>query len=185
MTRITPLHLRPIVFGIVGAGEFIGVVLGPALGGVLIQHFGWRWCFWVNLPFGALLAISIFRWYKDSRIRTSLQNATIRTKLAALDLSGGVLLTGSAVCLMVTLELSGRVQSAWSSMQVMIPGVAFIFLFAGAVFVQHRKKEGATIPTRLFGNRAFVMCLLFEIFAGGAQLDLYYYVRKGDSHLWI
>lgn len=136
----------------------------------------------MNLPFGALLIFSISRWFTDPRTKVPLQVATVWAKLGSLDLSGGALLTGSAICLMVTLEMSSNVQSDVSiGIQVWFAGATFLVLFAGAIFDQYRKKERATIPMRLFRNRAFVMCLLFEIFAVGAQLDLFYYVRNAQT----
>ncbi|KFZ13907.1 hypothetical protein V502_06355 [Pseudogymnoascus sp. VKM F-4520 (FW-2644)] len=54
-----PLHKRPAyISGIMGLSQ-IGVVLGPLIGGALTQYSTWRWCFYINLPIGGLVAIGL------------------------------------------------------------------------------------------------------------------------------
>ena len=40
--------------GVIGIAQLIGPVLGPVLGGLLVEHGGWRWIFYVNVPVGVL-----------------------------------------------------------------------------------------------------------------------------------
>ena len=49
------------VMGILGVQQLLGPVLGPVIGGVLVEHGGWRWIFYVNVPIGAL-AIPLAAW---------------------------------------------------------------------------------------------------------------------------
>ena len=46
-----PRH-RGRAIGVQGAAQAIGLSLGPAVGGFLIEALGWRWVFWINVPFG-------------------------------------------------------------------------------------------------------------------------------------
>jgi EmrB/QacA subfamily drug resistance transporter len=46
---------------VVGAPMLLGPVLGPVLGGLILQHLSWRWIFFVNLPIGALALALAFR----------------------------------------------------------------------------------------------------------------------------
>ncbi len=45
---------RGRAIGIQGAAQALGLSLGPALGGLLIQALGWRWVFWINVPAGII-----------------------------------------------------------------------------------------------------------------------------------
>ncbi|RYE91686.1 MAG: MFS transporter, partial [Myxococcales bacterium] len=44
-----------------GLGAITGPLLGPSIGGYLIEWFNWHWIFLVNVPIGALVAVGIWR----------------------------------------------------------------------------------------------------------------------------
>jgi DHA2 family multidrug resistance protein len=52
---------------IFSTGAMMGPIIGPTLGGWLTDNFGWRWCFYINLPVGALCALGIFAFVRHSR----------------------------------------------------------------------------------------------------------------------
>src|SRR5580700_969037 len=45
----------------------MGPIVGPTLGGWLTDNFGWRWCFYINLPVGALCALGVFVFIRQTR----------------------------------------------------------------------------------------------------------------------
>src|SRR5579884_3756079 len=49
------------VMSVVGAPMLLGPVLGPVLGGLILQHLSWRWIFYVNVPIGALALAMAWR----------------------------------------------------------------------------------------------------------------------------
>ena len=49
------------VMSVVGAPMLLGPILGPVLGGLILQHLSWRWIFYVNVPIGALALILAVR----------------------------------------------------------------------------------------------------------------------------
>ncbi len=56
---IIPLRQRPKYFSLVLAAWALGSVLGPLIGGVLVEKATWRWAFWINLPFCGIGLVTV------------------------------------------------------------------------------------------------------------------------------
>ncbi len=127
----------PIVLTIIGdifaleerarvQGLFSGVwaassIVGPALGGLIVDHFSWRWVFYINIPFGLLSAFLLIIAFKEK----------IEHKKLSLDYIGTLTLTGGIVALLFAL-LQGGTSWAWSSLQsiaLFALAAAFLVLF--------------------------------------------------------
>jgi MFS family permease len=93
----------PIVLTIIGdifsleerariQGLFSGVwglssIVGPALGGLIVDHFSWRWVFYINIPFGLLSEVLLLFFLKEQ----------VQRRKRSLDYIGTLTLTGSIV----------------------------------------------------------------------------------------
>jgi MFS transporter, DHA2 family, multidrug resistance protein len=64
---IYPRERHGYAMAIFSTGAMMGPIIGPTLGGWLTDNFGWRWCFYINLPVGALCALGIFVFIRHSR----------------------------------------------------------------------------------------------------------------------
>ena len=62
VTEAFPPYERGRALGVIGTVVSVGIVIGPSLGGFLIEHFSWRWIFFVNLPVGIVGTIAAIRW---------------------------------------------------------------------------------------------------------------------------
>jgi MFS transporter, DHA2 family, multidrug resistance protein len=56
---IYPREKHGYAMAIFSTGAMMGPIVGPTLGGWLTENLGWRWCFYINLPVGALCALGI------------------------------------------------------------------------------------------------------------------------------
>jgi len=90
-----PVEERARVQGMVGSIWAVAGVAGPLLGALLVEGPGWRWVFWVNLPFAAASAFAIQR---------ALHEPPRHDARAPLDLLGALLLVVAAVALLLAAE---------------------------------------------------------------------------------
>ncbi|RBA15633.1 major facilitator superfamily transporter [Fusarium proliferatum] len=173
------------IAGLGAAGVISGGLIITALTTPLKQRpvytavLGWRWCFWINLPIGAVLcAILVFCFHPPKRTPEQKQEPTGKTwtqKLVQLDLEGGLAIAGSITCLLIALEWGGS-SYPWSDARIIVLFVVFgVSLICVAVH-QQWKGEAATFPTRLLKNRTFSMFLLCGLCFGGAQFTVLYYL---------
>jgi EmrB/QacA subfamily drug resistance transporter len=153
VTNAFPVSERGRAMGIY-AGISLGfLALGPLIGGVLTEHFGWEWVFFVNVPIGAAtIALTLVARPSGAPVPSA----------GRFDWPGAVLLVGG-----LTASVFALMQSSawgWSSPSVLVPLAAG--LLAVAVFVLVELKRAAPlIELALFrsGNFAADTIVLFII----------------------
>jgi len=64
---IYPRERHGHAMAIFSTGAMMGPIIGPTLGGWLTENLDWRWCFYINLPVGALCALGIFAFIRPGR----------------------------------------------------------------------------------------------------------------------
>ena len=64
---IYPRERHGYAMAIFSTGAMMGPIIGPTLGGYLTEELGWRWCFYINLPVGALCALGVLVFIRPSR----------------------------------------------------------------------------------------------------------------------
>lgn len=143
-------------------GFFTGVfslasIIGPTAGGFITDHFGWRWVFYVNLPFG-VLAIPVI-----------LRNLPVHVRglQRRVDYLGAALLSAASVCLLLAMVWGGQ-DYAWSSRQIvgLLAGFAFFLaLFLG----QELRHPEPILPLHLFRNPVFLVANLLGFAIGIAM----------------
>lgn len=91
LISVFPANERGKVLGINVAAVYLGLSAGPFFGGIITQHLGWRYIFWLNLPMGALLLVVIF---------TMLKGDWAEARGLKFDLVGSVVLAVSLLSTM-------------------------------------------------------------------------------------
>jgi EmrB/QacA subfamily drug resistance transporter len=132
---------RARALGIFGAVTALGIVLGPLVGGAVVQGISWPWIFWLNVPIG-LLTIAL----AQRRIDESFGPDT------TVDLPGLVLVTAGAFGIVWALVRGNSV--GWGSAEVVATLATGICLVVAFVVWELRAAQ-PMLPMRLFRSRPF------------------------------
>jgi EmrB/QacA subfamily drug resistance transporter len=163
------------VMGIVAVPAMLAPVLGPALGGLIVDNASWRWIFYVNLPIGVIAVIAALRVLP--RVARQVANP--------LDVRGLTLMVTGLPLLTYGLAEVGSTGS-FGSPKVIFPGLAGIGLVA--VFVVYALRTRFPLlnlrlyrrPT--FSSASFAMfCLGAALFGGMILLPLYWQGIRHES----
>lgn len=164
--------LMTMTFAVIGdivsprqRGRYIGLlagvwafasVIGPLIGGFLVDRASWRWVFLINLPVG-LVALVV--------ISSVLHLPTIR-RSHRIDVEGTLLLIVSVTCLLLAL-MWGGVDYPWSSPTIVgliLSGVVALVAFV----VWETRAAEPILPMRLFGNSIFSLSSAMGFVIGAA-----------------
>ncbi|WP_235008162.1 MFS transporter [Microbacterium timonense] len=139
VARVTTPRERPRYLAIIGAAFPVAILIGPVLGGLITDYWGWPWVFWINIPFGvaalllALVAVPRLAGFGRQRF----------------DVAGAVTFAVAMVALVLAVTWVG--DSARAVAAVVAFAVAAI-AFAAFLLVELRAPE-PLVPLRLFANR--------------------------------
>ncbi|KAL7620245.1 hypothetical protein AAE478_009238 [Parahypoxylon ruwenzoriense] len=168
-----PLAVRPIYTAVVGLMFGVGATVGPLIGGVFTELVTWRWCFWINLPVGAVTIIVMVLVYHPRPHAGHRRKAVDR--LIDLDLIGNIFLLAAAVMLFLALEytLTG---ASWASAKII--GLLCGAVATAIVFVMWLwwKQDGALIPPAIAKQRTVAASCLMAFFTYGALLIHTYFL---------
>ncbi|MCJ1314392.1 hypothetical protein MMC25_008074 [Agyrium rufum] len=167
-----PLRLRPTYMGVIGSMFGVANISGPLIGGALAQHATWRWCFYLNLPCGALTLMLLLVFFKPPK-RTSTQMTMLR-KLRNLDLMGSLLFVPGVFMLLIALQLGGE-KYPWNSGTVVGLQCASAGCLVLYVLLEWRLQDEAGVPPSIFLQRTVFFSAIVSWFTmGGLQLVSYY-----------
>lgn len=144
--------------GVMGAVFGVSSILGPTLGGwITDSSLGWRWVFYINLPFAVLALIGVI--FSLPKVRIDAQ--------AKIDWLGTFFLIIGLVPILLGFTWAGT-KYAWGSSQTItlfVVGLVFLLVFG---FVE-RKVKDPIISIDLFKNRIFSMSLILGVLVGMAM----------------
>lgn len=131
--------------GVFGAIFGLSSVIGPQVGGWIVDSMSWEWVFYINLPVGIVATILI---------ATALPKHKAEGKVK-FDVAGIVTMIIGVVSLLLALTFGGK-DYAWTSWQIIgLFAAAGVFL-AAFVRIEARAEE-PILPVRLFRNKTFSM----------------------------
>ncbi|KAH8599939.1 MFS multidrug transporter-like protein [Bisporella sp. PMI_857] len=185
MAYCLPLQKRPAAFGLVGGMWGIASVAGPLLGGVFTDKVTWRWCFYINVPIGAI-TIAVIVFLLHIKRDNNPENLPITKRILKLDLVGASIIMPAVISMLLALQWGGS-KYAWSSGRII--GLFVTTGVLGIIFIysQIRAGESATLPPRLFKDRNVIFAMAFAFFFGAGffaqiyYLAIYFQSVKGSS----
>jgi EmrB/QacA subfamily drug resistance transporter len=178
ITRIFPPDRRGAAMGIWGATAGVATLVGPILGGVLVDGLGWEWIFFINIPVGVVGFILAWRFVPS-----------LSTHPHKFDIPG-VLLSAVGLFLLVFGIQEGETYN-WGTISgpitvwgLIIAGLAVLVVF---VLWQRFNKGEPLLPLALFRDRNFSLANIgittvgFTVTAFSLPLIFYYQVVRGLS----
>lgn len=136
---IVPPRQRGKYFGLFSSMWGIAAILGPLVGGVIVDNVSWRWIFFVNLPLG-LVAFALL---------ARVLQVPPPSRRPVVDILGAVLLTTCVGAFMLSLEQGG--ERGWTSAAIV--GGFGLSVAAFVLFLrQERRAPEPILPLRLFRN---------------------------------
>lgn len=149
-------------------------IVGPLLGGWITDNWGWRWCFYVNMPVGVLAIVTAG--FALPRQRTH--------KRHRVDYLGAALLIAAAVPMLLAFSWGGT-QYAWGSWPIVGLLAFSVMMWAAFMAVEQRAAEPIITPS-LFKNRVFSASVAATFLAGigmfGSIMYLPLYVQGVLGH---
>ena len=141
ITRIFPAARRGLAMALWGATAGVASLVGPIVGGLLVDGAGWEWIFFVNVPVGVVGLALAYRLVPKLEIRTHRFDWL------------GVALSGVGMFLLVFGIQEGH-QESWDAWiwAMIVGGLVFLGVF---VYWQSRNPAEPLVPLRVFRDRNF------------------------------
>lgn len=172
IASIFPTSERGKALGITITGAFLGLFLGPVLGGFLTEYFGWRSIFFFNVPLGILATIAV----------TRVEGEWAEASGKSFDILGSIILGFSLVTLMYGLSILPEILGFYLILSGLI-GLVFFY-------VVEIRMESPVFDVKIFKNRSFTLHNLaaFISYCSAAPivfiLSLYLQYIKGLDPQW-
>ncbi|WP_392752796.1 MFS transporter [Streptomyces sp. LN590] len=163
--------------GYLGAVFAVATVGGPLLGGVITDTswMGWRWCFYVGVPFAVIALIVLQKTLKLPVVKREVK----------VDWTGAFFISAAVSLLLLWVTFAGDKYNwmSWQTAAMLAGSVVLVALF---VFTESRASE-PIIPLRLFRNRTITLASLASLFVGVAMFagtvffSQYFQLARGKS----
>ncbi|MFJ6434645.1 DHA2 family efflux MFS transporter permease subunit [Streptomyces sp. NPDC091416] len=163
--------------GYIGAVFAVATVGGPLLGGVITDTswMGWRWCFYVGVPFAVIALIVLQKTLKLPVVKREVK----------VDWTGAFFISAAVSLLLLWVTFAGDKYDwmSWQTGAMLAGSVVLTLLF---VFTESRASE-PIIPLRLFRNRTITLASLASLFVGIAMFagtvffSQYFQLARGKS----
>ncbi|XMA10117.1 hypothetical protein WAI453_002908 [Rhynchosporium graminicola] len=170
-----PVEKRPLLVGAIMSIAVVGQAIGPLIGGVFTQYATWRWCFYINLPAGAITGVVLFFIEIPDEQKNFKSHKTPKELFFALDLIGFSLFAPSCIMFLMALQWGG-IRHPWGSATIL--GLFCGSIATAVVFAFWEKRIGkqAMIPMSMLKKRIVYSSCLTALLQMGSLLLVTYYL---------
>lgn len=161
---VLPPRERGKAQGFLGAVFGLSTVVGPLLGGLIVETLSWRWLFFVNIPVG-ILAFAVIAIAFESRTRSEKRK---------IDYAGAALLTTALSALVIYTSVGGTILPWFAPQALILPVIGIVALVA--FFLVERRAAEPILPLYLFRNNAFVVSNAVGFIVGTAMFGTITYM---------
>lgn len=145
---------RAKIQGLLGAVFAVATIIGPLLGGFIVDNTTWRWVFYVNLPVGvAAIAVTSLKFPNQ-----------VKSIFKRIDFPGIAALSASLASILLVITWGG-VTYAWDSVEIIGLSTLAVATLGLFIFLE-RKAEDPVIPLRLFKISVFTLCCIGLMLVG-------------------
>ncbi|EUC27722.1 hypothetical protein COCCADRAFT_110947 [Bipolaris zeicola 26-R-13] len=181
-----PPERRPGMLGFFMAFGNLGSASGPLIGGAITEFVSWRWCFYINLPAGALVFAALLFLNVPEILVKPHWKEVLKHPMREFDLIGFGLFGPAAIMFFIVLDFGGN-RYAWDSQEVIGLFCGTGVMFAIFCFWNYRKGMSALIPFSMLGKRIVWSCcstifiISGTVFVTAYYLPLYFQGVKADT----
>jgi EmrB/QacA subfamily drug resistance transporter len=175
LTKKAGPHRVGRVMAVIGVPMLLGPIVGPILGGYLVDNASWRWIFLINVPIGVVAVV----------MASKILAKDVPAPHERLDWLGLLLLSPGLATLIYGLAKGGQ-NGGFGKAEALGPVIAGVVLLA--VFVWHGlRTPHALVDLRLYANRVFsastitLMLMVISVFGGMILIPLYLQSVRGES----
>ena len=155
------IRARTKILGYLGAAFSVAAIVGPLVGGYLVDSLSWHWVFYINIPIGLLAILLSLIYYREGEIKETPK----------FDVLGSCLIIAGLTSLLLGIQLLGLTK-IWIVTSLIVAGLLLLILF----FVHEEGHPNPVVPISMFKNRALVGDFLLFIFSWGAFLAINTYL---------
>lgn len=162
IARVTSPRQRPRYMAVIGTAFPVAIVVGPVVGGLITDFWGWSWVFWINIPVGlaalALALVAVPRLPGGAHPR--------------FDIAGSVVFTPTLVALVLAVTWIG--DDALRPAALLCATAAVLGILA-LVVIERRAVE-PILPPRILRDRTILACLGLSLIIGAGLFAIVAYV---------
>lgn len=163
VAEVTTPRERPRVMSILGGAFPVAIVVGPVVGGLISDHLGWQWVFWINVPLGvAALVLAL----------VAIPALSRRPARGPFDLVGAITFTVGLVALVLAVTGSVDAGLGWSTVVLGLIAVVFFVAF----FLVERRAPAPFVPLTIFRDRTVGIGIALSAIVGIGLFSVVAYI---------
>jgi EmrB/QacA subfamily drug resistance transporter len=167
-----PKEKRTVAVSLWGAVGGLAAAIGPSLGSSIVEHLGWPWAFYINLPLGA-----VSLWFGAARLR----EAVVPGKRARIDVVGMLLLIVAVGAL--AMAITQLDSPHWSRLELAALALTSVIAF-GAFIAWARTATAPLVDLALFANRSYSAVNLATLAFGTAFAMMFFAFFTYMTKIW-